>query len=199
MCSVTEGGQGRNSKEEPGSRDKSRDCAAVWLASTLTFKCLAFTSGPKGPVAACPQWVGPSHITQQSRNCPLNMLTGRMIEKKNLTWDSLFPGGSSWSQVEQNLTNTYHDLKSTGGSLGSLFLCVCMCVQMCECVSMYVCIFTYVGWRPTSRSFFRCYPLWIWGHDLSLGRGTLWVPQAHLSPPPQDWDLKYTTMPQFLT
>lgn len=143
MCSVTEGGQGRNSKEEPGSRDKSRDRAAVWLASTLTFKCLAFTSGPKGPVAACPQWVGPSHITQQSRNCPLNMLTGRMIEKKKSHLRFPLPRWlfleSSWTKPNQHVSwpEVYGWVP---GLLIPLCVYVCTNVWVCE----YVCVYFYV-------------------------------------------------------
>lgn len=119
-----------------GQKQRLR-CYLAFFQAHIQVTCIHIWS--KDPVAACPQWVGPSHITQQSRNCPLNMLTGRFDGKKNLTWDSLFPGGSSWSQVEQNLTNMHHDLKCTGGSLDlykhdlivmqiSLFLGVCVCV-----------------------------------------------------------------------
>lgn len=57
-------------------------CCLACFQAHMQVKCLAFTSGSKGPVAACPQGVGPSHITQQTRNCPISLLTGLFDGKK---------------------------------------------------------------------------------------------------------------------
>lgn len=111
-------------------------CCLACFQAYMQVSCIHIW--PQRPSGGLSTRGGASHITQQTRNWPISLLTG-LFDGKNLTWDSLFPGGSSWSQVEQNLTNMHHDLKSTAGPL-DLYKYDLIVTQIFLFLGVWVCV-----------------------------------------------------------
>lgn len=110
-------------------------CCLVCLQAHIQVLCIHIL--PQRPVVACSQWVEPFHITQQTRNCPISLLTGLFDGKKKshlrFTLPRWFFLESSWTKPNQYASwpEVY------GGGLYkydlivmqiSLFLGVCVCV-----------------------------------------------------------------------
>ena len=90
------GSHGRNSKEEPGGRNWSRDHGTVLLTDLLLIVCSACFLIPYRiifPGWHCPQWSAPPppSVINQEKKCPTDLPTGQFFGKSFLWLIFLIP------------------------------------------------------------------------------------------------------------